>query len=78
MSTGERIVVDALGTMCPVPTIRLARAAERAAPGTIIELLADDPVAAVDIPAWCHLKEHEFLGQEQRAAGTAYVVRVPG
>jgi tRNA 2-thiouridine synthesizing protein A len=28
---------------------------------TIIELLADDPNARVDVPVWCRLKHHQLL-----------------
>jgi tRNA 2-thiouridine synthesizing protein A len=33
--------------------------------GEIIRVLADDPAAANDIPAWCRMKEQEFLGSPQ-------------
>lgn len=46
--------VDALGTWCPVPIALVRRAVARAAPGDVLELLADDPLVAVDLPAWCH------------------------
>ena len=51
-------VVDALGTLCPVPVRMLARAARGADPGQVIELLADDPLVRVDVPAWCHTHGH--------------------
>jgi tRNA 2-thiouridine synthesizing protein A len=44
------IVVDARGHRCPVPTLRLRRALERAAPGQVVRLLADDPLAKIDVP----------------------------
>ncbi len=44
------ILVDARGHRCPVPTLRLRRALERAAPGQIVRLLADDPMARIDVP----------------------------
>ena len=44
------ILVDARGHRCPVPTLRLRRALERAAPGQIVRLLADDPLAKIDVP----------------------------
>jgi cysteine desulfurase len=47
-------VVDALGAFCPVPVRMLARALARVPPGATVELLADDPLVAVDVPAWCH------------------------
>lgn len=49
-----RRVVDAVGTRCPVPVHLLARALRRVPPGALVELLADDPLVAVDVPAWCH------------------------
>ncbi|MFV4649198.1 sulfurtransferase TusA family protein, partial [Mycobacterium tuberculosis] len=42
-------VVDARGHRCPTPTLRLRRALERAAPGEVVELLADDPMARIDV-----------------------------
>lgn len=47
---GEPLVVDARGHRCPVPTLRLRRAMESVAPGGVIRLLADDPMARIDVP----------------------------
>ncbi|HWF77666.1 MAG TPA: sulfurtransferase TusA family protein [Caulobacteraceae bacterium] len=44
------IVVDARGHRCPVPTLRLRRAMEAAPPGARLALLADDPLARIDVP----------------------------
>ncbi|RAK69255.1 sulfurtransferase TusA family protein [Phenylobacterium kunshanense] len=44
------ILVDARGHRCPVPTLRLRRALEQAPPGAHIRLLADDPLARIDVP----------------------------
>lgn len=46
----EEIVVDARGHRCPVPTLRLRRAVEAAGPGQRLRLLADDPLARIDVP----------------------------
>ena len=46
---GERLV-DARGHRCPVPTLRLRRALEESAPGAHVRLLADDPMARIDVP----------------------------
>ncbi len=42
--------MDARGHRCPVPTLRLRRAAEAAGPGRRLRLLADDPLARIDVP----------------------------
>ena len=66
--------MDALGTWCPVPIHLIDRAARRAAPGDVIELLADDPLIEIDLPAWCHTSGNALL--ELRRDGPSYVGRV--
>jgi tRNA 2-thiouridine synthesizing protein A len=44
------ILVDARGHRCPVPTLRLRRALETAPAGARVRLLADDPMARIDVP----------------------------
>jgi len=44
------ITVDARGHRCPTPTLRLRRALESAPPDADIVLLADDPLARIDVP----------------------------
>ena len=48
--TCDEILVDARGHRCPVPTLRLRRALEAAPTGARVRLLADDPLARVDVP----------------------------
>ena len=47
---GAEIVVDARGHRCPVPTLKLRRAMEAAPAGAHLRLLADDPLARIDVP----------------------------
>jgi TusA-related sulfurtransferase len=69
-------VVDALGTWCPVPIHLIDRAARRAAPGDLIELLADDPLIEVDLPAWCHSSGHCLVELRRDGDGWVGVVAV--
>ncbi len=48
--TPPEIVVDARGHRCPVPTLKLRRAMEAAPVGARLRLLADDPLARIDVP----------------------------
>jgi tRNA 2-thiouridine synthesizing protein A len=61
--------VDCLGLACPIPVVRLARAVAAVEVGRVVELLADDPGARVDIPVWCRLKDQELLGRLDRPGG---------
>jgi TusA-related sulfurtransferase len=54
--------VDALGTFCPEPVIRVQKKAATVARGETVELLADDAGVEVDIPAWCLSTGNEYLG----------------
>ena len=65
------ITLDCLGQRCPLPVIALARAIRAVAVGDVVRVLADDPAAANDIPAWCRMKEQEFVSGE----GTTFEVR---
>jgi tRNA 2-thiouridine synthesizing protein A len=61
MSADAVIVVDARGHRCPVPTLRLRRALERAAPGQVVRLLADDPLARIDVPHFCTSQGYRLM-----------------
>lgn len=69
------ITVDCLGRPCPVPVIELARAMPAVALGETIEVLSDDPAAAVDIAAWCRMREQGYEGARELPVGAAYLVR---
>ncbi|MGZ8363973.1 MAG: sulfurtransferase TusA family protein [Caulobacteraceae bacterium] len=69
------IVVDARGHRCPVPTLRLAKALNGAAPGALVRLLADDPMAAIDVPHFAAQKGLEVLEVSRGEATTTFVVR---
>jgi tRNA 2-thiouridine synthesizing protein A len=69
------LTIDALGRRCPIPVILLAERIGEIRPGQLVEVLADDPVARTDLPAWCTLKSHELVRLEDRPAGWSFLVR---
>ena len=50
--------------------IRLARAIPGVAVGEIVRVLADDPAAANDIPAWCRMRDQRYDGAGAAPDGT--------
>jgi len=56
------VELDCRGQRCPLPVIALARRLPELPVGTVLRVLADDPAAANDIPAWCRLRVQEYLG----------------
>jgi tRNA 2-thiouridine synthesizing protein A len=56
------LTIDALGKKCPIPIIMLAAQINDVPRDAIVAVLADDPAAFSDIPAWCRLKSHHHVG----------------
>lgn len=65
------LVVDALGKLCPIPVIELAKVIRDVPVGGTVTVLSDDEAARLDIPAWCEMRGHEYGGRR----GTAFLVR---
>jgi len=53
--------VDARGHRCPTPTLRLRRALAGVAAGEIVELIADDPMARIDVPHFTRESGHDLI-----------------
>jgi tRNA 2-thiouridine synthesizing protein A len=57
-------VLDCRGQRCPLPVIAMAQRLAELPVGAVLRVLADDPAAASDIPAWCRLRGQEFVGAD--------------
>lgn len=68
-------VVDALGKPCPLPVIELAKAVDGVVAGEEVVVLSDDAGSRVDIPVWCRMQGHEYLGVTDAERGWAFRVR---
>ena len=62
-NNGDKPIVDARGLACPLPVLKLRKALRVAEPGAVWVLLATDPVAARDVPAFCKSIGHEVVAQ---------------
>ena len=69
------LTLDALGKKCPIPIIMLADKIREVPVGQTIEVLADDPAAKTDLPAWCALKSQEFVSAANLPAGWSFLIR---
>ena len=72
---GPRRTISRARRACPLPVIELARAIGGVPVGAVVAVLADDPAAATDIPAWCTLRGQAYLGAHQVDAASAFLVR---
>jgi TusA-related sulfurtransferase len=56
------LTLDVLGRRCPAPIIELAKHIGDVSIGELVCVLADDPAAALDIPAWCGMRRQDWVG----------------
>jgi tRNA 2-thiouridine synthesizing protein A len=70
--------LDLRGLKCPLPALFARRALARLALGTELEVVADDPLAAVDIPHMCNQEGHMVVSVTRDGAITRLRLRRGG
>ena len=73
--TAAEVAVDARGTFCPEPVIRIQEAARQMQAGQTAMLLADDAGVELDLPAWCMSTGNEYLGLVRERAFLRVFIR---
>jgi TusA-related sulfurtransferase len=68
--------LDCRGMLCPGPVIELGKRIGEVEVGQTVAVASTDAAAAYDIPAWCRMRGHEYIGAEPADDGVPrYVVR---
>jgi len=67
-------VLDARRLLCPMPVIRTQQMVARMEPGDELTVRCTDPGVLHDIPAWCRVHGHHYLGAIE--ADDEIVVRI--
>jgi tRNA 2-thiouridine synthesizing protein A len=75
--TDEAILVDARGHRCPMPTLKLRKALDAAPAGACVRLLADDPMARIDVPHFAGQIGAIVIEQGEDGGVLSFVVRKP-
>lgn len=70
----EQLEMNCLGMKCPRPIIEIAKAARKSAPGSILEVLADDLAFESDVKAWVERAKAEIFRLEKD--GSRVMVRI--
>ncbi len=63
---------------CVLLLIQLARLVTGLEAGTVVHVIATDPAAPLDLPAWCHLTGHPYLGPVPGRNRPTYALQVSG
>jgi tRNA 2-thiouridine synthesizing protein A len=64
LSLSEPLELDCRGQRCPLPIIELARHLTDVEVGDVIAVASTDVAARTDVPAWCRMREHEYVGED--------------
>jgi tRNA 2-thiouridine synthesizing protein A len=62
--------LDCRDQLCPLPVIELARRLADVEVGGVIGVVSTDLAARHDVPAWCRLRDQEYVGEDTAADGT--------
>jgi tRNA 2-thiouridine synthesizing protein A len=67
-------IVDARGLRCPLPSLRLQRALRHSTPGRRVRLLADDPMARIDVPHLADAKGWTILERTEQDGVLSFLI----
>ena len=69
-------MLDLRGLKCPLPAMLTKKALARLSAGAALTVLADDPLATVDIPHMCHGEGHAVDSVTSRDGYSEFALRV--
>ena len=67
--------LDARGLLCPLPVLKARKRLSILAPGTLLNMHADDPAAIVDVPHFCAQTGHELVHFSEENGVQIYTIR---
>lgn len=70
----NQIELDMTGLLCPLPVLKTRKALMALQSGTVVRVIATDPMSVIDMPHFCNEQGHELLAQEQD--GQRYIFRI--
>ena len=62
-------LLDARGLLCPLPVLRTRQRLTSLAPGRRLDVIADDPLARLDVQTFCAREGHAYLGEREEPGG---------
>lgn len=69
------MVLDLKGLLCPLPVLKARKALEAMASGGIVTVLATDPMAAIDVPHFCHEQGHTLLSDHKEGEVLVFTIK---
>jgi len=70
--------LDMTGFSCPIPVIKMEAALRQMSAGQVLEIIADDPVAIIDIPHFCAEGDFSVIRTPNRGDACVFLVTAHG
>jgi tRNA 2-thiouridine synthesizing protein A len=71
--------LDTSGTLCPIPVVRARQALDGMQPDQVLEVIATDPLAELDLAVMCERIGHDMISADSREGVLCVIIRVgPG
>ena len=67
--------LDATGLLCPLPVLKARKRLKALQTGQVLQILADDPAAMVDVPHFCAEQGHTLLQSDLDATPQVYLIK---
>ena len=67
--------IDARHLACPLPVLKARKALLALRPGQLVRLLATDPAANRDVPAFLEEQGHELVAVQEELGATVFLIR---
>ena len=71
----SEITLDLSGLLCPLPVLRARKRLEAMVPGSVLKVIATDPMSAIDMPHFCNEQGHTLLEQSKEAGALIFRIR---
>lgn len=68
-------IYDASGLLCPLPVLRANRVLRELSPGQVLKVLATDPAAEADFPAYCRQTGHTLVASGREGDVLTFLIR---
>ncbi|MFI0845082.1 sulfurtransferase TusA family protein [Mesorhizobium sp. IMUNJ 23232] len=67
-------VYDLKGLNCPLPVLKARKRLQGLRAGSLLWVETTDPLAVIDIPAFCHDAGHRLVKNEPNEAGHRFLI----
>ncbi len=67
--------LDVTGLLCPLPVLKARKRLQAMPSGSVLKVVASDPMSAVDMPHFCNEQGHQLLSHDNQNTTQIFRIR---